>query len=126
MSHFSRIQTQIVEKAPLIQALSDLGFQYEEGSLQVEGFMGQKAQVQILLRLKNSYSIGLRESSGSYEVVADWAGVHGVNQKDFIQRLTQRYVYRTTLARLEAQGFNLVEESKNETGQIHLVLRRSA
>ena len=126
MSHFSRIQTQIVDKEFLLQAVGDLGFQCEEGSLQVEGFMGQKAQVEILLRLQNSYSIGLRASAGSYEIVADWAGVRGVNQKDFIQRLTQRYAYHTTRARLEAQGFNLVEETKNETGQIHLVLRRSA
>jgi hypothetical protein len=126
MSHFSRIQTQIVDKASLIQAITDLGFQYEEGSLQVEGFMGQKAQVQLLLRLKNSYSIGLRESAGLYEIVADWAGVRGVNPKDFVQRLTQRYAYHTTRARLEAQGFNLVEETRSDTGQIHLVLRRSA
>jgi hypothetical protein len=126
MSHFSRIQTQLIEKAYLTQALSDLGFQYEEGCLQVEGFMGQKAQVDILLRLKNSYSIGLRESAGSYEIVADWAGVRGVTQKDFIQRLTQRYAYHTTRAKLEAQGFNLVEETQSETGQIHLVLRRSS
>jgi hypothetical protein len=126
MSHFSRIQTQIVDKAFLIQAFSDLGFQYEEGRLQVDGFMGQKAEVEILLRLKNSYSIGLRESSGSYEIVADWSGVRGVTQKDFIQRLTQRYAYHTARAKLEAQGFSLVEETKSENGQIHLVLRRSS
>lgn len=126
MSHFSRIQTQIVDKAHLIQALSDLGFQYEEGRLQVDGFRGQKAQVDILLRLKNSYSIGLRENEGSYEIVADWAGVRGLTQKDFIQRITQRYAYHTTRAKLEAQGFSLVEESKTGSGQIHLVLRRSA
>ncbi len=126
MSHFSRIQTQIVEKAHLIQAIADLGFHYEEGQLQVEGFLGQKAQVQIILRLQNSYSIGLRQSAGSYEIVADWAGVRGVNQNDFVQRLTQRYAYHTARAKLEAQGFNLVEETKTETGQIHMVLRRSA
>ena len=126
MSHFSRIQTQIVDKTFLIQALSDLGFQYEEGRLQVDGFRGQKAQVDILLRLKNSYSIGLRENAGSFEVVADWAGVRGLNQKDFVQRLTQRYAYHTTRAKLEAQGFSLVEETKSETGQIHMVLRRSS
>ena len=126
MSHFSRIQTQIVDKPLLLRAITDLGFQFEQGSLQVEGFLGQKAQVQILLRLKNSYSIGLRENAGNFEIVADWAGVRGLNQTDFVQRLTQRYAYHATRTRLEAQGFSLVEETKTDTGQIHLVLRRSS
>jgi hypothetical protein len=124
MSHFSRIQTQIVDKPFLIMAINDLGFQAEEGNLQVEGFLGQKAQVDILIRLKNSNSIGFRKNAGGFEIVADWAGVRGVNQQSFIQRLTQRYAYHTVLSKIEAQGFDLVEETKTDTGQIHLVLRR--
>lgn len=124
MSHFSRIQTKFVDKPFLIQALKDLGFQFEEGSLNVQGFMGQKAQVQILIKLQNSYDIGLRFSSDAYEIVADWAGIKGVSQKDFIQQLTQRYAYRASLSKLEAQGFNLVEETRQSDGQIHMVLRR--
>jgi hypothetical protein len=124
MSHFSRIQTQIVDKAYLTQALSDLGFQYEEGRLQVQGFLGQKAEVEILLHLNSSYGIGLRQTGGSYEVVADWAGVRGLNQRDFVQRLTQRYAYHAARAQLEAKGFALVEETNQINGEIHMVLRR--
>jgi hypothetical protein len=124
MSHFSRIQTKFVDKPYLVQALKDLGFQFEEGSLNVQGFLGQKAQVQILVKLQNSYDIGLRLASDSYEIVADWAGVRGVSQKEFVQQLTQRYAYCASLAKLEAQGFNLVEETRQSDGQIHMVLRR--
>lgn len=124
MSHFSRIQTQIVDKTFLLAALADLGFRYEEGRLQVGGFLGQKAEVEILMHLENSYGIGFRQSGNSYEVVADWAGVRGLKQADFIQRLTQRYAYRAALAKLDAQGFSLVEEENQENGEIRLVMRR--
>lgn len=124
MSHFSRIQTKFMDKPFLVQALKDLGFQFEEGSLSVQGFMGQKAQVQILVKLQNSYDIGLRLSGDAYEIVADWAGIRGFSQKDFVQQLSQRYAYRASLAKLEAQGFNLVEETRQSDGQIHMVLRR--
>ena len=45
MSHFSRIQTQMVDKDFVLKALKDLGFSFEEGEQQVMGFGGQKNQV---------------------------------------------------------------------------------
>ena len=124
MSHFSRIQTRFVDRPFLTQALQDLGFQFEEGSLSVQGFKGQQEMAQILIRLQNSYDIGLRKVDDAYEIVADWAGVRGVSQKEFVQQLTQRYAYRATMSKLEAQGFTLVEDTRQSDGQIHMVLRR--
>ena len=124
MSHFSRIQTQLTDPTFLLQALHELGFTVEQGDLRVDGFMGRQADVQILLKLENSYGIGLRYTDGVYEIVADWAGVRGLNQKQFVQQLTQRYAYCASLAKLQAQGFTLVEETRQGDGQIHLVMRR--
>jgi hypothetical protein len=126
MSHFSRIRTQIIDRQYLLQALDDLGFRYEEGKLKVGGFLGQKAEVEIVVRLPLSNDIGLRLSGGIYEIVADWAGVKGLSQKDFIERITQRYAYHAAKGQLEEQGFTLVEETVQNTGQIRLVLRRMA
>ncbi len=126
MSHFSRIQTQMVDKDFVLKALKDLGFSFEEGEQQVMGFGGQKNHVDIRIPLKMSYDIGLRKKENSYEIVADWFGVRGVNQKEFTQRLMQRYAYHATRAKLEQQGFNMVEEKVEETGQIRIVLRRMA
>jgi len=126
MSHFSRIKTRIIEKKYLTQALKDLGFHYTEGQLQVGGFLGQKMPADIVIHLPLSNDIGLRLLQGCYEVVADWAGVSGLDQKDFIERLTQRYAYHATKGQLEEQGFTLVEETVQNTGQIRLVLRRLA
>ena len=127
MSHISRIRTQMTEKDYLLKALTDLGFTYEEGEdLEVRGFGGQKTRVEIKIPLKLSYDLGLRKNAGSYEIVADWFGVRGVKSQEFTQRLNQRYAYHATRGKLEKQGFNLVEEKVEETGQIRLVLRRMA
>ncbi len=126
MSHFSRIQTQFVDKDFLKMALHDLGFTYEEGEQEVKGFGGQKTQVDLRVPLKLSYDIGFRKKGNTYEIVADWFGVRGINQKDFTNRLSQRYAYHATRAKLEQQGFDMVEDKVEETGQIRIVLRRMA
>ena len=126
MSHFSRIQTKITEKPFLLAALKDLGFNFEEGSLQVRSLSGQKATVQIKVNLPLSYDLGFIEKDGTYEVVADWAGIRGLKRQEFIDHLTQRYAYHAARGKLEAQGFTLVEEREAETGQIRLLLRRMA
>ncbi len=126
MSHFSRIQTHFVDKDFLKMALRDLGFTFEEGEQEVRGFGGQKTQVDLRVPLKLIYDIGFRKKGNTYEIVADWFGVRGINQKDFTNRLSQRYAYHATRAKLEQQGFDMVEEKVEETGQIRIVLRRMA
>ncbi len=124
MSHFSRIETQMTDKDIVLKALKDLGFTYQEGDQQVQGFGGQKTAVEIRIPLKMSYDIGLRKKGKAYEIVGDWFGVRGINQKSFTDQLMQRYAYHATRAKLEAQGFDMVEEKVEETGQIRIVLRR--
>ncbi len=125
MSHISKIKTQVVEKEYLLAALADLGYDVQQGELSVAGFRGQETPVEILLKLPLSNDIGFRLEDGRYTIVADWYGVHGVTARAFTNQLTQRYAYHTTKAKMEEQGFSLVEET-NEKGKIHLVLRRMA
>lgn len=124
MSHFSRIQTKIVEKQHLLQAIKDLGFTAEEGELKLAGFGLQTLPVEIAIRLPFSYDIGFRKNGEFYEIVTDWFGVRGINREEFTAKLTQRYAYHVARMKLESQGFTLVEEQVQETGQIRLLLRR--
>ncbi len=126
MSHFSKIKTRIIEKEFALKAIKDLGFTYEEGEQEVKGFGGKKSAVDIRVKLPLSYDIGLRKNGSTYEIIADWFGVRGINQKDFTEKLMQRYAYHAARAKLEQQGFNMVEEKVEETGQIRIVLRRMA
>ncbi|NBD35561.1 MAG: DUF1257 domain-containing protein [Chloroflexi bacterium] len=125
MSHFTRVRTQIVELAYLKQALDDLAYRYEEGQLKIRGFAGRRTPVDLKIHTKG-YPIGFQKAGDAYELVADWWGVRGVNQKTFLQEITRRYAYHAAREKLEAQGFSLVSEEVQEDEQIHLVLRRMA
>jgi hypothetical protein len=125
MSHVTRLKTKMMEKEYILRALDDLGMRYEQGDIKLKTAGGETAQVEIKILLRMSFDIGLRPTPQGYEIIADWWGVRGVNQKDFTAKLTQRYAYHTTRAKLESQGFSLVEESAKD-GQIHLTLRRMA
>lgn len=124
MSHFSRLKTQIVEREYLVMALKDLGYQVEEGPVALRGFGAQTTNVDLRVPLRLSGDIGFRKTGEHYEIVADWWGVRGVKQKEFADAVAQRYAYYATRARLEQQGFTLVEEETGEKGQIRMVLRR--
>lgn len=123
MSHISRLKTKIVEKEFLLKAIQDMGLTFQEGELFVNGF-GTQVQVDIKIPLRLSYDIGFRQTPQGYEIVADWWGVRGIKKADFKNRLLQRYAYHAARARLEAQGFTLVEEETREEGSLHLILRR--
>lgn len=125
MSHFTRIKTKMVIKEFITQALDDLGYTWEEGDLQMRGFLGERTRVEIKVRKpRRGHEIGLRKSGDSYEIVADWYGVRGVSKDEFQQLLTQRYAYHAARAKLMEQGFDLVSEETEQDGRLHLVLRR--
>jgi len=127
MSHFTRIKTQIVEKKYLMQALQDLNYAYEEGDVKIRGFGGNRTGVEIKIPTGNrGYDIGFRKSDGAYELIADWYGIHDIDQGQFVRKVTQRYVYHVTKEKLEEQGFTLVAEEVERDGRVHLTLRRMA
>lgn len=113
MSHISRIKTQIVEKELLVKALKDLNYPVEESENAVK------------VAIRFSYPITFERRNLAYEIVADWWGVRGVKRTEFVQQVTQRYAYHAARAKLEEQGFDLIEEVQ-EKGEIRLVLRRMA
>ena len=127
MSHFTRIKTQMIEQEYITRALSDLGYQWEQGELKVKGFAGARAHVAIKVKLpSSSHEIGFRKSGEAFEIIADWWGVRGVSREKFRQQVSQRYAYHAARAKLENQGFVLVSEETQEEGRLHLVLRRTA
>jgi hypothetical protein len=126
MSHFTRIKTQIVEKKYLARALQDLNYAYEEGEVEIRGYGDNRTAVEIKIPTNNrDYDIGFRKSGDAYELVADWYGIRGVNQKEFVEKVMQRYVYYATKEKLEEQGIALVAEDVERDGRVHLTLRRA-
>lgn len=127
MSHFTRMQTQMVEKTYLQQTLTDLGYACEEGHVEIRGYGGNRTLVDLRVSTKNpGYDIGFRKVGTAYEIVADWWGIRDTKQERFLQQALQRYAYHAARAKLAAQGFALVSEEMQEGERLHLVLRRMA
>ncbi|MCX8112974.1 MAG: DUF1257 domain-containing protein [Bacteroidia bacterium] len=124
MSHFTRIQTQFVEKEYLRKALEDLGYKVRESGV-VRGWRGQRTEAELVVESPTpGYDIGFRKSGETYEVVADWWGIRSLKQETLLAQLRQRYAYHATLDKLQKQGFSLAAEEKQADGRIRLVLRR--
>lgn len=125
MSHFTTIKTQIVDKEYLKKALDDLHMRYEEGNLEIRGFGGQRTRVEIRVRTGSSgYDMGFRKQKATYELVADWWGIQGIDREEFLCQLTQRYAYHVVKEELEEQDFTVVEEEVQQDRTIHLTVRR--
>ena len=127
MSHFTRMQTQMVEKVYLMQALADLGYTCEEGQVEIRGYGGNRTRVDLRVATKNpGYDIGFRKVGNTYDIVADWWGIRDTKQGLFLQQVLQRYAYHAARVKLEEQGFTLVSEEVQAGERMHLVLRRMA
>ncbi|MBI5366732.1 MAG: DUF1257 domain-containing protein [Planctomycetes bacterium] len=125
MSHFTRIETRLAEREPLVRALRDLGYAPEVGALEARGHGGRREPVEIRLATRNpGFDIGFARGASGYELVADWWGIRDVEPERLLRQVTQRYAYHATRMRLEAQGFAIAEEVVEADGRIRLVLRR--
>ena len=125
MSHFSRVKTKMVEADYITQALTDLGYQWESGEVQVRGFAGARRKADIRVKMGAlSAEIGFIKTPQGYDLLADWSMVRGISRERFTNQVMQRYAYHAARAQLEKQGFNLISEETQADGQVRLVLRR--
>jgi hypothetical protein len=131
MSHFTTIKTTFTDAGPLEKALADVATQFGLSTVRknaiVSGWQGITTTAELVVSTRNKgYDLGFKQEAGHYALVGDWYGIKDIKQDALTQALTQRYAYHATVQKLvEEQGFSLVEEDQQETGAIHLVLRRS-
>jgi hypothetical protein len=116
MSQIVRIRvnkTRMNDKDLLIQAIQDAGY----STLNKFNLFGIRAEI----RLKGK-NIGFSKKGEFYEMVS----LNERNASQVLQDISQRYIYRLTLQKLESQGFALARQETQKDGRIHLVLRRMA
>lgn len=124
MSHFTQVATKLANKEMLLRALRELGYEPEEAAL-IRGYRGQETYADIAVRMKKGYDVGLvLKSDGTYSFLADWFGVEGFTQEQFVNKVQRQYALATVMAQVSRQGFNLVEQQKNVDGSIKVVVRR--
>lgn len=133
MSHFTVLQTHLVDSDALVKALADLGFSQVEVYQIAQPLYGYKGdqrpeKAEVIIRRQQvglaSNDIGfLRQADGRFQAIISEYDRDQYSE-EWLNRLTQRYAYHTARAKLEEQGFHMVTEETKEDGRIHLVLRR--
>ncbi len=122
MSHFSTVRVQIKQGEVLHQALLDLGYTIAQNT-EVRGYQGKTTIADYVVRQSNGYDLGFRRVAEEYELVADFWGVQ-IDQKQFINRVTQKYAHKLLLKTTAEQGFNLEAEELMQDGTVRVVVGR--
>ena len=122
MSHFTTIKVQIKNSEILHQVLQELGYQVECNT-KVRGYRGDTTQAEYVIRQKNGYDLGFRRSGENYEIIADFWGTN-INQREFVNSITQKYAHKTLMATVQEQGFNVEDEEVLEDGTVRVVVGR--
>ena len=123
MSHISVMKIAFADRDLLLQALSDLGYETEEGEdLRITDGV-KSVKVDFLVKIPYTESIGFRKGKNGWQLTADWFRVN-LKRKEFENRLKQQYAYLSVKRSLEKQGFAIDEETRDEAQRIHITLRR--
>ena len=126
MSCFVRIATKLVDRDIVQQAAAELGHPVIAGTTEARGWSGRRERADFVLRTGTDYDIGaVRTAEGSYDFVADWSMTH-VDQKTFVNRLTQKYSTLRVTQAAKKKGFNVAHQEVDAKGSVRLVLRRFA
>jgi tRNA G26 N,N-dimethylase Trm1 len=120
MSHFTTIQVKITEGEVLREALQSLGYTVL-CQAEVRGYAGGRTQAEYVIRQTNGYDLGFRKAGETYELVADFWGAK-INQKQFIDQVTQCYTHKMLRATVDEQGFDVLEEQTLEDGTVRVVV----
>jgi len=123
MSHFTNVQVQIKSAKDIMECLTEMGYQLINVKT-VTGYGKMKEMVDFAVKTEG-YSIGFRRNNeGVFEIVADWWGVKGVTEKEFVSNLCIAYAEKKVRSFAQRKGFKLIEESA-ESGKQFLLVRRS-
>ena len=134
MSHYSKIDTQIVERDSLLEALKNMGYrniEVHDVARNLYGYQGdlRPEQANIIIRRqfisRESNDIGFRlTAKGTYEAIVSEYDQELLG-KDWVGKVCQHYAECAVVKKLMQQGFEIAEKKVDKaTKKIHLILRR--
>ena len=115
----------------IVAALEDMELDFtaaeENQAVTVRGWRGQTLDGAISINM-GKYDVGVvKAENGTFDITADWWGVEttkGTTEKDFKEKLYQRYQYHNVLQACQAKGYSLEEEVNEEDGTVQLTVRK--
>lgn len=129
MSHYSRVKTKFHNREALIACLKQLGYEVRTDTV-VKGHHGEHA-VDIAVSRKG-FGIGfVKAPDGTYDMVADWWGVAGTDERKMTQDLAhaagtvqKAYAQQMVLEQAARDGFEVVSQTEEQDGTVRIVVRR--
>ena len=130
MSHYSRVRTQFRHREALISCLVSLGHEVATDTV-IRGHHGEHS-VDIAVKTADGCGVGfIKGPDGTYDMVADWWGVTGVNEREMTKNLAAQagaiqkaYAKRMVLEQAALDGFEVVSENEEQDGTLRIVVRR--
>jgi hypothetical protein len=122
MSHFTTVTLLIFDLEELKICLRELGYTVIPDTT-IRGY-GNSNQTVDLAVSTSGYPMGFRKNfTGEYEVIADWWGVKGTNEKEFTTKLKTIYAERKVIKFANKNKYIVNKNTSNEGTRIELVRR---
>jgi hypothetical protein len=130
MSHYSRVRTQFHNREALIACLHQLGHTVETDTA-IRGHHGEH-HVDIAVKMRSGGGIGfVQGADGTYDMVADWWGVAGTDERKMTQELSRaagaiqkEYAKQMVLSQAQKDGYEVVSQAEDADGTLRIVVRR--
>lgn len=130
MSHYSRVKTRFRHREALVTCLKNLGYEVETDTV-IRGHHGEH-EVDIAAKIKKGYGVGfVKNPDGTYDMVADWWGVAGTDERKITQELAgqagaiqKEYAKKMVLEQAVLDGFEVISQNEEQDGTLRIVVRR--
>jgi hypothetical protein len=124
MSHFTEVKLQMKDVKVFRTCLEKMGYTITAEKT-IRGYGSTKQSVDLAIKISdNSYPIGLRRGTdNNFEVVADWWGVKGTNEKEFVNSLRKMYTEEQTQVFARGNRFTVNKTVEGKKTRLELVRR---
>ncbi len=127
MSHFTTVETQIMNLVILKEVLKELGYAIKENCTQVRGYQGQLTDAELVIDTKPSFAIGVVKTAKGSFFIGDWDMLQvraGIEKEELLKAVNKKYAYKTVMTELKKKGYQVVEEKTDVQQTVHVRVRK--
>jgi hypothetical protein len=128
MSHITRVKTRMKDGEVLQEVLQKAGYRVEKGGMIVADSRRATGMPVEIVAEKKGVRIGFnrrKSLKGAYEIVADW-DVQGSAREMITEEILQNYSREKVMKLAGRKGYSVIQNRRNQRGQIEIVLRKVA
>lgn len=126
MSHWKKFSSNVlanVDKGILAKAVKDLGVEMDESIISIRNTWGNETVDAGLTKDGKAIALGFNfkdnEGKTELELSGDFYGT-GLNEEEFIDKLSQAYQKHNAIEKLEAEGWSVNSVEFNEKKEIEI------